>query len=241
MERHYVETTAKLGRGCTLGVHAVIHADVVLGDDVQIGDNVVILKGTEVGDRVVVGANSVLGKQPMSNRRVKRKARDVGPLKIQSDVSIGAGVVLYAGTSIATGVLIGDQASVREHVDIGEDSVIGRAVTVELNTHIGQRVVLQTGSYITGDSVIEDDVFVGPEVSTSNDKYMGLKPFVYQGPHIETKARVGNNATLLPGVRIGAESIVGAGAVVTKDVAPNDVVVGNPAHSIRTASGSGES
>lgn len=66
----------------------------------------------------------------------------------------------------------------------------------------------------------------------SNDKYMDTKPYELRGPHIEKGARIGNNATLLPSVRIGAYSTVGAGAVVTKDVEDHSVVVGCPARKI---------
>lgn len=228
----FIHETAQVGERSQMGHNVVIHANVILGIGVEIGDNVVICEGTHIGDYTRIGPNSVLGKQPMSNRRMKRKPDLASPLQLCNEIVIGAGAVLFAGSSFADGVLIGDLASVREGVRVGQDSVIGRSVIVELSTLIGQRVVLQSGSYITGDSIVEDDVFVGPEVSTSNDKYMGLKPFEYKGPHIESFARIGNNATLLPGVRIGTRSVVGAGAVVTKDVAPEDIVVGVPAKSI---------
>ncbi len=232
MTDNFIHPTAMIGNNCIIGHNAVIHAGAILGNEVKIGDNVVIYESTHLGDCSRVDANTVLGKQPMGNRRMKRKPSSVSPLQLGSDVVIGACVVLFAGSTFANGVFIGDLATVRERVRVGRDSVIGRAVIVELNTQIGERVVLQSGSYITGDSVLEDDVFVGPEVSTSNDKYMGLKQFVYAGPYIESFARIGNNATLLPGIRVGAHAVVGAGAVVTKDVAYGDVVAGVPAKSI---------
>jgi acetyltransferase-like isoleucine patch superfamily enzyme len=230
VQEYVIHPTARVGERCRIGWHVVIHAHVVIGDDVEIGDNVVIHERTEIGSRTTVGANSVLGKPPMTNRRIKRKPQLTEPLRIGADAAIGSCAVLSAGSVLEDGVLVGDLASVREGVFVGADSVIGRCATVELNTRIGKRVVIQTGAYITGDSVLEDDVFVGPEVSTSNDKFMGLVPYPYRGPCIETGARIGNNATLLPGVRVGAGAIVGAGAVVTRDVPPHVVVVGVPAH-----------
>lgn len=229
MAEAFVDPTAVLGARCTLGHNVVLHARVVVGDDVDLCDNVVVCEGTRIGHRVRVQPGSVVGKQPVGNGRMKRVPESVAALWLGDDVVVGACSVLFAGSSFAEGVLIGDLATVRENVQVGRDSIIGRAVIVELNTRIGERVVLQSGCYITGDSVIEDDVFVGPEVSTSNDKYMGLRPVRYAGPHIEKGARIGNNATLLPGIRVGSQAIVGAGAVVTRDVQPGAVVAGVPA------------
>jgi acetyltransferase-like isoleucine patch superfamily enzyme len=80
--------------------------------------------------------------------------------------------------------------------------------------------------------VLEDDVFVGPEVSTSNDKYMGLRPYPYRGALVQSGARIGNNATLLPGITIGPHAVVGAGSVVTRSVAAGKVVAGVPAREL---------
>lgn len=104
--------------------------------------------------------------------------------------------------------------------------------TVELNTAIGSRCVIQTLAYVTADTVVEDDVFIGPCASMSNDKYMGLTSDPMRGPLIRSKAKIGAHACLLPGVEIGTGSIVGAGSVVTKDVARKTTVIGCPARAM---------
>jgi acetyltransferase-like isoleucine patch superfamily enzyme len=81
--------------------------------------------------------------------------------------------------------------------------------------------------------IIEDNVFLGPCVSTSNDKYMGAGNYPYQGPIIKRGAKIGNNATLLPGITINENAIIGAGATVTKDVEAGKTAVGNPARVIK--------
>ncbi len=107
--------------------------------------------------------------------------------------------------------------------------MIGRNVTVECNTKIGEGTKVQTAAHITGDCIIGKNCFIGPEVTTMNDLYMGAKETEMQGPILEDGVLIGGNATLLPGVRIGENSVVGAGSVVTKDIPANQVWVGNPA------------
>jgi len=103
---------------------------------------------------------------------------------------------------------------------------------VECRTVIGDRCFIQTGAYITADMLIEDNVFIGPEVSTSNDKYMVRTRTLLKGPYIKEGASIGTNATLLPGIIIGRNAVVGAGAVVTTNVADGSTVVGVPARQI---------
>ena len=224
------EPHGKIGANVRLGEGVVIEPGVMIGDDVAIGHFSVIKSGTVIGNGVTIGDLVVLGKRPSTNRKMALKpAQDLERLTIGNQVKIGSHVVIYRGVSIADDVLIGDLASIRERVEIGESSIVGRNVTVEPKTTIGRGVTIQTASYITSDMIIEDEVFIGPCCSTSNDKYMGRGNYKHQGPIIRRRARIGNNATLLPGIVIGEEAVVGAGAVVTKDVAARETVVGNPA------------
>jgi len=212
-----------------MGQSVVIEPGVTIGDNVVIGHFVVIKSGTVIGSGVHIGDMCVLGKSPSSNRKMAMKPPlELPPLIIGDDVKIGCGVVLYRGVNLANDVLVGDMASVRERVAIGESTIIGRNVIVEPKTVIGNRVTVQTSSYITSDMIIEDDVFIGPCCSTSNDKYMGRGNYPHQGPIIKRQARIGNNATLLPGIVIGERAVIGAGTVVTKDVPNDQTIIGNP-------------
>ena len=89
--------------------------------------------------------------------------------------------------------------------------------------------------YVTGHSVVEDDVFVGPCAMTTNDHTMARHPLGHrlQGATLRRACRIGGGAVLVPGVEIGEEAFVAAGAVVTNDVAPRAVVMGVPARAVR--------
>jgi acetyltransferase-like isoleucine patch superfamily enzyme len=133
-------------------------------------------------------------------------------------------------------VIVGDQACVRERCMIGDDVVIGRGSLVENDTSVGALTKIQAHAYITAYSVLEDNVFIAPCVITTNDNFMGRTEQRHdqiKGPTIRRGARIGGGAVLLPGIEIGEEAFVGAGAVVIRDVLPRALVVGNPARQIR--------
>jgi acetyltransferase-like isoleucine patch superfamily enzyme len=100
---------------------------------------------------------------------------------------------------------------------------------------VGQRVLIQTAVYLTAGSVVEDDVFLGPGVVTTNDHTMGRHQpgHPLAGPVLRRACRVGGGAVLVPGVEIGEEAFVAAGAVVVRDVGPREVVMGVPARVVR--------
>jgi acetyltransferase-like isoleucine patch superfamily enzyme len=94
-------------------------------------------------------------------------------------------------------------------------------------------VRLQTGVYLTAFSIVEDDVFVGPCAITTNDPAAGRGEPELTGATLRRACRIGAGAVLLPGVEIGEEAFVAAGAVVTTSVAPRAVVMGVPARTVR--------
>ncbi len=189
-----------------------------------------------LGADVVVEDHAVVGKQPTLGARSTAGRDELPGLVVGDGARILAGAVVFAGSRLGRGVIVGDQACVRERCELGEEVVVGRGALVENDTTIGARTRIQANAYVTAYSTLEEDVFVAPGVVTTNDDFMGrteARLAQMRGPTIRRGARVGGGAVLLPGIEIGEEAFVGAGAVVLADVPPRAVVVGNPARQIR--------
>ena len=202
----------------------------------EIHPTAVVYPGTTLGDGVRVMEYAVVGKQPALSPRSTASREPLPPTSIGDDTIISTGAVVFAGTRIGARAVLGDQSCVRERVSVGDDVVIGRGSLVENDTTIGSLTKIQADAYITAHSTLEENVFVAPRVVTTNDNYMGRterRHALRRGPTIRRGARVGGGAILLPGVEIGEEAFVGAGAVVTKDVPPRKLVVGSPARVLR--------
>ena len=196
----------------------------------------VVHEGTVLGEGVRVLEHAVVGKQPTLSPRSTTKREPLAPTVIGAGTVVSTGAIVFAGTTVGERVILGDQSCVRERVEIADDVVVGRGSLVENDTTIGARTKIQAGAYVTAYSTLEEDVFVAPCVVTTNDNFMGRtekRLELMKGPTIRRGARVGGGAILCPGVEVGEEAFVGAGAVVTKDVPPRTVVVGTPARVLR--------
>ncbi|HPE49860.1 MAG TPA: DapH/DapD/GlmU-related protein [Methanothrix soehngenii] len=158
-----------------------------------------------------------------------------GVAVIGDHATIRSGTVIYPATRIGDGFRTGHNVLIRENTEIGDDVLIGTNSVVDGNCKIGDRVSVQTNVYITTNTTIEDEVFMGPCSVTSNDKYM-VRGAELIGPLIKRGARIGANATLLPGVVVGEGAVVGAGSVVSRDVGDGETVVGNPARRLDSKS-----
>jgi acetyltransferase-like isoleucine patch superfamily enzyme len=203
----------------------------------EVHPTAIVYPGTVLGDGVKVLEYAVVGKQPSLSPRSTAKREELPPAEVGDGTIVSTGAVVFAGAKVGARVILGDQSCVRERVVVGDDVVIGRGSLVENDTTIGAMTTIQAEAYITAYSTLEEHVFVAPCVVTTNDDFMGRterRKELMKGPTIRRGARIGGGAILLPGVDIGEEAFVGAGAVVTKDVEPRMLVVGNPARVLRS-------
>lgn len=153
------------------------------------------------------------------------------PLALGPGARLRSGTVLYDGSRIGDRLETGHHVVIREQCDIGDDVSVWSNSVIDYGCRIGSRVRIHANCYVAQYTRIEDDAFLAPGVTIANDLYPGSDDSAraMTGPMIGAGAQVGVNVTILPYVRLGAGCLVGAGSVVTRDVAPGAVVYGNPA------------
>lgn len=232
-----IHATATIDPSATIGEYCVIGTGATIGPACILGNHVVIHDGVTIGNNVRVDDHAVIGKQPMkaANSATTNEQR-FAPTSIGAGCIIGTSAVIYTGAIIGERVLIADLATVRENVSIGEGTIVGRGVAIENFCTVGAFCKLETNVYLTAFSTVEDRCFIAPCVATSNDNFIGrtkerFKHF--KGVILKRGARIGVNATILPGKTIGEDALVAAGAVVTRDVPEKKIVAGVPAHEYR--------
>lgn len=192
-----------------IALTAIIHPNVILGESVVIEDYCVIglpFKGMN-DEQTIIGDGSV----------------------------IRAGTYIYAGNQIGSNFQSGNKANIRELNQIGDDVSIGTLSVVEHHVTIRNGVRIHTQVFVPEYTTLEENCWLGPNVVVTNARYP-KHPSVkneLKGPHIKQNAKIGANTTLLPGVTIGRDSLIGAGSVVTKDIADGVIAVGNPARVLR--------
>jgi acetyltransferase-like isoleucine patch superfamily enzyme len=191
-----------------------------------------IYQGVSLGEGTTVEDWCLLGVPPRG-RREGELATVIGAGAI-----IRSHTVIYAGNRIGARFQTGNKVNIREENEIGDDVSIGTLSVVEHHVVIGDRVRIHTQVFVPEYCVLEEGAWLGPNVVLTNAKYPqspGVKESL-AGVVVRRGAKIGANATLLPGVVIGADALVGAGSVVVKDVPAGAVVAGNPARVIKQIS-----
>jgi len=155
--------------------------------------------------------------------------------RIGNNALINSHTVIYAGNRIGRNFRTGHRVLIREENEIGDDVSVGSGSNIEHHVRIGNRVRLHSNVFVPELSILEDDCWLGPNVVITNARYPATPTTKEEliGAHIGKRAKIGANATILPGICIAAEALVGAGAVVTADVPAGAVVAGNPARIIK--------
>lgn len=185
-----------------------------------------IHSNTKIGENSKIGDYTIIGEPP--------RGRKIGQLEtiIGRNAIIRSHTVIYAGTRIGDDFETGHGVLIREGNVIGSKVLVGSYTILEGDSYLGNGVRIQSHAFIPGSTTIEDGVWIGPNVVITNDPHPPCGKCI-RGPTLKRKAKIGANATILPLLTIGENALVGAGAVVVKDVPPNTVVVGCPARVIK--------
>ncbi len=190
-----------------------------------------IYPNVEIGEGTVIQDGATVGEPPRGAKPGEQKT------KIGARGTIRSGTVIYAGTTIGDRFNSGHGALVREDNVIGDDCSVGTNAVLEAGNRIGNSTRIHSGCFLEH-TTLGDRVFLGPNVVFTDDPHPMCPRFLecVLGATVEDDVSIGANTTLLPGIKIGAGSLIGAGSVVTKDVEAGSVVAGNPAVRIKDVS-----
>jgi acetyltransferase-like isoleucine patch superfamily enzyme len=180
------------------------------------------------GEGLILYPPVILGMPPRG-----RRDGDL-PLRIGRNATVRPFTTIYAGSEIGDRFQTGQGVSIREDNRIGHDVSVGTGTVLEIGNRIGDHVRIHTGCFLERVE-IEEHCFIGPRVVFTDDPHPPCPKYgdCVGGPRVMAFARIGANCTLLPGVTIGRNSLVGAGSVVVRDVPENTVVAGSPARVIK--------
>ena len=193
----------------------------------EIAATAIIYPNVTIGEDVIIEDYCVIG-QPFRGMHCEQTVIGDGSI-------IRAGTYIYAGNQIGKNFQTGNKANIRELNIIGDDVSIGTLSVVEHHVSIGNGVRIHTQVFIPEYTVLDKNCWLGPNVVLTNARFP-KHPTVkdnLNGVHIKQNAKIGANTTLLPGITIGRDSLIGAGSVVTKNVADGVILVGSPARILR--------
>ncbi len=174
----------------------------------------------EIGENARIDEDVVLG---------YRYPGDSRPLRIGDHAIIRSGTIIYANTTVGDRFQCGHQVLIRAEVTIGHRCVVHHKCTLEGRLSIGNGVKIMAHVYLPSATEIGNMVFIGPGTMFLNDKYPMRRAAGVQGPRIEDHVCIGGGVTIGPEVRVGRNSVIGAGSLVNKDVPPDTLAYGVPA------------
>lgn len=210
--------------------------DVEIGEGVHFGSFIVIYDGVRIGDGCVIQDGAILGKPPQLGAHSTAPEATAQPLVLEPGATVCCHSVICRGARIGRATVVGEHTFIRDGARIGAEAVLGQGTAVGRDSRIGDGVRFQNQVLIAPESVVEDDVFFGPAVVVTNDRTIGRSAQLdaeLRGVHARRACRVGASVVLLPGIELGEESAVAAGAVVTRSVPDRTLVAGIPARVLR--------
>lgn len=192
-------------------------------------DGIIVFDNVLIGENHDISPFVVLGKKPLG-----RSGRDL-KLIIGKNATIRSFTTIYSGSKIGDFLSTGQNVSIREDNKIGDNVSIGTCSTVEFGNFIGDGTRIHSGCFLEM-AKIGMDVFIGPNTVLIDDPHPMKCPYYKKcrgGVIIEDMAKIGANSTILAGVKIGKNSLIGAGSVVVDDIPPDEVHAGSPARFIK--------
>lgn len=215
----------KFGKNVKIMHNCIIEDNVSLGDDVVIDSNSIVRSGTYIGDNTYIGSNCIIGEYLKGNCLVQNENPSL--LKLGKNCIIRSGTIIYTDSEIGNNFQTGHRATIRELSKIGNNVSVGTLSDIQGHCKIGDYTRLHSNVHIGMGSQIDGFNWIYPYVCLTNDPTPPSE--VELGVHICKFAVVATGSVILPGVKIGQDSLIGAGSIVTKDVDMYKVVVGNPA------------
>lgn len=220
-----------LGENVRLGHNVIIENDVCIGNDVFIDNKTIIRKGVTLGDGSTIGANCIVGELQISfDKSAGIFLRRERPLSIGHKALIRSNTIIYGGSEIGDYFQTGHNVMIREKSIIGNYVSVGNYSDIQGSVKIGNYVRLHSNDRVEQFSQIDDYVWIFPGVELTNDPTPPSNDLV--GVHVHSFAIICARALILAGREVMGDSLVAAGAVVTKDVEQYTVVAGNPARVI---------
>lgn len=219
-----IQENVKIGEGTTIQDGTIICANSSVGDNSYLDFSCIIRENVSIGDDAFIGARCILGEYLMDfiTDRVKNKHKTT----IGRNTIIRSETIIYGDNIIGDNFQTGHRATIREKSVIGHNVRIGTLSDIQGDCQIGNYVNMHSNVHIGQKSLIKDFVWIFPYVVLTNDPNPPSEQLL--GVTVEEFAVIATGTVVLPGKVIGKESLVGAGATVTKDVPAGKVVVGNP-------------
>lgn len=220
--------SAKINQNVTIKEGVIIGKNVIIEDDVYLDYGCIIRDNVHIKKGSFIGARSIIGEYLMDF--YKDKVNKVHSLVIGENALIRTENVIYGDTIIGDNFQSGHKVTIREGTKIGNNVRLGTLSDVQGDCEIGSYVSMHSNVHIGQKTKIKDYVWIFPYVVLTNDPTPPSDELL--GVTIESFAIISTGSVLLPGVNIHEDALVGAGAIVTKDVPKGMVVVGNPAKEI---------
>lgn len=214
----------KCGENVVIKNNVIIEDNVSLGNNVYIDHNCIIRNDVTIGEGSTIGAGCIIGEYQMDffcDHKYHKHELQIGKKAI-----IRSGCIFYSGSKIGDGFQSGHQVTIREEASIGNEVSIGTLSDIQGHCTIGNHVRLHSNVHVGMATVIDDCCWIFPYVVFTNDPTPPSNTL--KGVHVHSFAIIATHALILPGIEIQGDSLIGAGAVVNRDVDRYQVVVGNP-------------